>query len=478
MPSVIIPVILCGGAGTRLWPASRADSPKPFLPLVDGNSTFALTLSRLAGSTMFGPIVVVASAAHRHLVDEAVGRADVTATVLLEPVPRDTAPAIAAAAAFVADAAPNATLLVLPADHVVRDAAAFAATVASAIAAAEAGRIVVFGVRPDRPATGYGYIKPGAAITGLDAMAVDGFIEKPDAARAAEFVAAGYLWNGGMFLMRASTALAEIGRRDEAIVTAARAAVAGATADGGALCLAAEPFVAAPAISFDYAVMEKTAAAVVVEAGFDWSDIGTWAAVWDAAEKDEAGNAATGDAVLVETRGSLVSTTRPKVGVVGLADLVVVASDDAVLVTTREHADQVKELVAAIETAPEAVVGDFARHYRPWGHYQSLDLGERHQVKRIVVNPGERLSLQKHAHRAEHWTVVEGVAEVTVGMEASALETNAVSAGEHVHIPQGAIHRLANRGTMPMTLIEVQVGDYLGEDDIVRLEDDYGREEG
>ncbi|HLB79456.1 MAG TPA: mannose-1-phosphate guanylyltransferase/mannose-6-phosphate isomerase, partial [Dongiaceae bacterium] len=408
----------------------------------------------------------------------ALAAAGADATVLLEPAPRDTAPAIALAAAFVTGADPNATLLILPADHLIRDAAGFAATVAAAAAVADGGRIVVFGVKPDRPATSYGYIKPGAALSGLDATAVAAFVEKPRAATATEFVAAGYLWNSGIFLMRAATALAEIDKHAAAIAVAAKDAVAGASADGGAIRLAAEPFLAARPISFDYAVMEKTDLAALVAAGFDWSDLGTWSAVWDAANKDDAGNAVSGDAVLVGTRRSYVRTSRPRVGVVGAEDIVVVASDDAVLVTTRQRADAVKDLVAAVEAAPEDGIGDFARHDRPWGHYQSLDLGEKHQVKRIIVNPGQRLSLQKHARRAEHWTVVEGIAEITVGVDAAALETKTARAGEHVHIPQGAIHRLANRGTAPMTLIEVQVGDYLGEDDIVRFEDDYGREEG
>jgi len=471
---VIIPVILCGGAGTRLWPVSRRDAPKPFLPLVGGDWTFALTLARLAGDPQFGPPVVVAGAAHRHLVEATLSRAGTAATMLVEPAPRDTAAAIAAAATFLADRDPGAMLLVLPADHVIRDAAGFSGTVRSALAAAEGGRIVVFGVRPARPAVDFGYIKAGEPIGAGAARAVEAFAEKPDADRAAALVAAGYLWNSGMFLMRAETARAEIGKHADAVAAAARDAVATASADDHALRLA-EAFLAAPAVSFDRAVMEKTALAAVVEAGFDWSDIGTWSAVWEAATKDDGGNVTVGDAVLLDTRDSYVSTARPKVGVVGVADAVVVAGDDAVLVTTRANADKVKELVAVIEATPEAMFGDFAHHYRPWGHYQSLEVGTTHQVKRIVVNPGHRLSLQKHAHRAEHWTVVAGTAEITVGTDVSALETKTVRLGEHVYIPKSVLHRLANRGTTPMALIEVQVGDYLGEDDIVRYEDDYGR---
>ncbi len=474
---MIIPVIMCGGAGTRLWPASRGDNPKPFLPLVDGASTFALTLQRIAAPSLFGPAVVIAGADHAHLVAAALAESGTTAITLLEPEGRDTAAAIAAAAAFVAASHPAATLLVLAADHVIRDLAGFHGTVRTALPAAEAGKIVVFGIPPAWPATGYGYIQPGAELVQSGARAVERFVEKPDAERARQYIADGYLWNSGIFLLRASVALAELGAHAPEVTAAAHAAVAaGEAAEGGAvLHLDRQAFAAAPKISFDHAVMEKTANAAVTDARFDWSDLGTWGAVWDADSHDAAGNVAVGDAVLVDARNSYVSTTRPKVGVVGLDDVVVVATDDAVLVASREHTDRVKELTQAIAAQPEAVYGDFARHYRPWGYYQSLDQGRRHQVKRIVVKPGARLSLQKHAQRAEHWTVVEGVAEITLGMERDALEVMTVAENQTVHIPKGAIHRMANPGKTPMAIIEVQVGDYLGEDDIVRLEDDYGR---
>ena len=474
---MIIPVIMCGGAGTRLWPASRSDSPKPFLPLVDGTSTFALTLQRIAERSVFAPPVVVAGIDHAHLVTAALAETGVAASVLLEPAGRDTAAAIAAAAVFVAASQPDATLLILAADHVIRDHAGFRDTVLTALAAAEAGRVVVFGIPPAWPATGYGYIQPGAPLPVLGARAVERFVEKPDAERARQFLAGGYLWNSGIFLLRAAVALAEIGRHAPEIAAAAKAAVAaGKTAEGGTvLHLDKDVFAAAPKISFDRAVMEKTANAAVADARFDWSDLGTWASVWDADTHDAAGNVAVGDAVLLDATGSYVSTSRPRVGVVGVSDLIVVATDDAVLVAPRGQADRVKELAVAIAAAPEAVYGDFVRHYRPWGHYQSLDQGRRHQVKRIVVKPGARLSLQKHFKRAEHWTVVEGVAEVTLGMDRDALEVIRVDENQTIHIPLGAIHRVANPGAVPMTLIEVQVGDYLGEDDIVRLEDDYGR---
>ena len=472
---LIIPVILCGGAGTRLWPASHQDEPKPFLPLVDGVSTFAMTLARLADTTVFGPAIVVASAAHRSLVDAALAMANTKATLLLEPAPRDTSAAIACAASFVVGVAPDAMLLVLPADHVIRDTAGFSSTVMSALPAAESGRSVVFGIKPNEASTAFGYIRPGARLTGMAARAVDAFVEKPDTARAATFVASGYLWNSGIFLMGATTAVAELAQYVPQIAAAGRDAVARATADGNAISLASGPFLASPKQSIDYAVMEKTKLAAVVEAKFDWSDLGTWSAVWEAGEKDANDNVISGDAFVLDAKGTFVSTDRDKIGVVGIDNVVVVAGDGAVLITSRDRSGSVKDLVAAMEAAPEALIGDFVRHHRPWGYYQSLDVGTRHQVKRIVVNPGARLSLQKHSHRAEHWTVVEGIADITVGMERDSLETKAVSQGEHVYIPLGAIHRMGNSGKAPMTLIEVQVGDYLGEDDIVRLEDDYGR---
>jgi mannose-1-phosphate guanylyltransferase/mannose-6-phosphate isomerase len=467
---LIIPVILCGGAGSRLWPVSRRDSPKPFLPLVDGVSTFALTLARTADPAVFGPAVVIASVAHRHLVKAALAAAGTDATVLLEPEPRDTAPAIAAAAAFVGGADPGATLLILAADHVIKDVAAFAATVDRARPAADSGRIVPFGVVPDRPATSYGYIAPGGAIDGTEARAIAAFVEKPDHDRASELIDDGCLWNAGIFMAGATAILAEIGVFAPEIEAAAVAAVKqNGVGEDGCLSLG-DSFSAAPKISFDHAVMEKTDRAAVVAAGFDWSDIGTWSAVWDAASRDEAGNARSGDAVIVDSRGTYVATTRPRVGVVGVDNIVVVASDDAVLVTSRARADQVKNLVAELEAGPEKVLGDYVRHYRPWGYYQTLDLGEHHQVKRLVVNPGARLSLQKHAHRSETWTVVKGVAEVTIDGEVIRLEEN-----RSAFIPLGAIHRIVNPGDVPVTLIEVQYGSYLGEDDIVRIEDDYGR---
>ncbi|MEO8668732.1 MAG: mannose-1-phosphate guanylyltransferase/mannose-6-phosphate isomerase, partial [Bauldia sp.] len=459
---MIVPVILVGGAGTRLWPASTEALPKPFLPLVAGKSTFAATLERLSDPALFAAPVVVANREHERLIEEALATAGTGGSVLLEPEGRDTAAAIAAAAGFGAGRDAGAMLLVLPADHLIADAEGFRTDVRAALPAAAAGKIVVFGIRPDRPATSYGYIKPGAPVpdqAGVSAVAA--FVEKPDAATAARYVADGYLWNSGNFMLSAATALAEFEKHAPAVLAAARAAVAGASAEGDVHRLAGEAFAAAPRISFDYAVMEKTANAVVVATRFDWSDLGTWSSVWDAAGKDTAGNATVGDVVLMDSHGTYVDTDRPLVGVLGVSNLVVVVSDNQVLIAPRERADEVKKLVANLSFDKEREVA--GRSYRPWGHYQSLDKGAMHQVKRIVVKPGGRLSLQKHAHRAEHWTVVRGTAEVTVGDEVQILEEN-----QSVYIPLGAVHRMANPGDVPMVLIEVQYGDYLGEDDIVR----------
>lgn len=473
---MIVPVIMSGGAGTRLWPASRLDAPKPFLPLVDGQSTFALTLLRVADRSRFAEPVVITSVDHRYLVETALKQAGASASLLLEPTPRDTAAAVGAAAAFAARNG-DATILVLAADHVIEDGDAFARVVDAALPAAEAGRIVVFGVKPRGPSTSFGYIKPGAATGQGAARAVEQFVEKPDAKRAAELVKGGYLWNSGIFLMRASVALAELDSHSPEIGAAARKAIASGKTEGNATTLDKAAFEAAPKKSIDYAVMEKTKLAAVVPADFDWNDLGTWSSVWDESAKDEDGNIGTGNVTFLDAKNNYVSSETDTVGVVGVDDLVVVSADGSLLVTTRARSAEVKDIVAAIKAKPEANFGDFVRHFRPWGNYQSLDQGVCHQVKRIVVTPGARLSLQKHFHRAEHWTVVSGIADITIGPDMEHLKTIRVNPNESVHIPLGHIHRMANPGTEPMTLIEVQIGDYLGEDDIVRLQDDYGRKD-
>ena len=347
----------------------------------------------------------------------------------------------------------------------------FRNTVRQASAAASDGAIVTFGVRPTHPSTSYGYIERGEPLPGrAGVFRVAAFVEKPDAETARRYVEAGYLWNSGNFMMRATVALAELAAHAPDILAATAAAVEGAAIDADGVATLADSFRAARRISFDHAVMEKTARAAVIDAAFDWSDLGTWGSVWEAADKDEHRNVVQGDVTLVSATGNYVSTDRQAIAIVGVNDLVVVASDDTVLIAPRAQSDAVKALVAAVNSKPEALIGDRARHYRPWGYYQSIDIGPSHQVKRLVVTPGQRLSLQKHRHRSEHWTVVEGVAEVTIDDKNLQVQPD-----ESVYIPLGAVHRAANRGETPVTIIEVQCGDYLGEDDIIRLEDDYGR---
>jgi mannose-1-phosphate guanylyltransferase/mannose-6-phosphate isomerase len=467
----IVPVIMSGGAGTRLWPLARDHRPKPLLPLAGGTSTFALTLDRIADRRLFAEPVVVANRAHRHAITAALDEAGHKARLLLEPTPRDTTAAIAAAAKWVAGERPQALLLVLAADHLIRDVDGFRRTVEAAAGAAEEGMIVTFGIVPTGPATGYGYIERGAAVPGAPAVRrVARFIEKPDAATARRLIDAGCLWNSGNFMMPVEVALAELGAHAPDVLAAAATAIDEAAIAPDGTVVLGEAFRAARRISFDHAVMERTGRAAVIEASFDWSDLGTWNSVWEAAAKDERGNAVAGDALLVASSRNYVSSDRGTVGVVGLDDLVVVASDDCVLVAPRERSDSVKALAEALARREEAVFGDRARHYRPWGYYQALDFGPAHQVKRLVVNPGARLSLQSHRHRAEHWTVVEGVAEVTIGERTWSVHPN-----ETAYIPVGAVHRIANPAETPATIIEVQCGDYLGEDDIIRYEDDYGR---
>jgi mannose-1-phosphate guanylyltransferase/mannose-6-phosphate isomerase len=367
---------------------------------------------------------------------------------------------------------PQATVLVLAADHVIRKPDEFHTACRQAAAAAHAGHIVTFGIKPTHPATNYGYIRPGRHLNGGSALAVEAFVEKPDAATAAGYVDQHYLWNSGNFLFRADIMLAEIERFEPAIADAARAAVSGITHDIDFRRLDPGPFARAPRKSIDYAVMERTKRAAVVPADLGWSDVGTWDSVWDVLDHDADGNVTSGPVVMMESRNSIVrSEDSVLTAVVGLDDVVVVSMADAVLVAARKEAEKIKALVEVLKSKnrPEAV--EHRQIYRPWGYYQSVDTGARYQVKRIVVKPGGRLSLQKHFHRSEHWVVVRGAAEVTIGTDTRTIHEN-----ESIYIPIGSVHRLANPGKIPLELIEVQVGSYLGEDDIMRLEDVYGRE--
>ncbi|MDB5600524.1 MAG: GDP-mannose 1-phosphate guanylyltransferase [Xanthobacteraceae bacterium] len=466
----IVPVLLAGGAGTRLWPVSRDALPKQFLPLIGERSSYQETLLRVADRDLFAPPVVVTGSDFRFFARRQAEEIGVDAIVLIEPMRRDSAAAIAAAAAFARSRDPDALVLALAADHVILDLDRFKEACIAGREAAAQGRIVTFGIAPTMPKTSYGYILCGAPLGPKDVRAVSAFVEKPDAATAARYVAEGYLWNSGNFLFRADTLLAELARFEPEIAQAAEDAVAGASDDLGFRRLDPDAFARAPQKSIDYAVMEKTDRAAVVEGRFRWSDIGSWDAIFEIAEHDGAGNAVRGAAVLMDSENCVVHSDERLTAVLGVKDLVVVTTSDAVLVLPRERAQDVKELVARLKAANRKEASDHRRGHRPWGYYDSVDMGERFQVKRIVVRPGGTLSLQKHMHRAEHWVVVRGTAEVTIGDEVRLVHEN-----ESVYIPMGTVHRLANQGKIPLEIVEVQTGSYLGEDDIIRLEDVYKR---
>jgi mannose-1-phosphate guanylyltransferase/mannose-6-phosphate isomerase len=469
MASKIIPLIMCGGAGTRLWPASREVRPKQFLPLFGARSTFQDTLLRVSDAGLFARSIVITNAAYRFMVLEQLAEIGMEADVLLEPARRDSGPAIAAGALFAQTRDKDAVVLALAADHVVRDAPAFIAACRHGLAAADAGRIVTFGIKPERAATEYGYVKPGEVVSG-EVRAVAKFVEKPDQPTAAEYIKSGYLWNSGNFMFRASVLLDEYRKLDSGSVDAVNAAVGKAGRDLGFVTLDPDAFGSAKAISIDYAVMEKTALAAFVPVSCGWSDVGSWHAVWELSEKDAQGNAAQGRAVFEDSRNCNVSSEKALVALEGVDDLVVVATEDAVLVSRQKDAGGLKRLVAKLKNVAPQVTEEHLKVHRPWGSYQSVDNGDRHQVKRIVVKPGQRLSLQKHYHRSEHWIVVCGAARVTINEHIQTVHEN-----ESIYIPMGAVHRLENPGKILLELIEVQTGSYLGEDDIIRIEDDYRR---
>lgn len=463
----IVPVILSGGSGTRLWPLSREAYPKQFLPLVGEHTMLQATWKRVA-AVADAPPIVVANQEHRFMAAEQLRECQITPQALiLEPVGRNTAPAIAIAAMQALASGEDALLLVLPSDHVVRDEAAFHAAVRVAAQAAETGKLVTFGIVPTAPETGYGYIKadPGEGLRG-----VASFVEKPDLATAERYVASGaYYWNSGMFLFKASRYLQELESRQPAILAACRAALDGAVRDADFIRLDAQAFAASPNDSIDYAVMERTDAAAVVPLDAGWNDVGSWSALWEVSDKDAAGNAYHGDVIALDCKDSYAYGNR-LIAMVGLQDMVVVETDDAVFVGKKDRVQDVKEIVARIKRDGRSEAAAHRKVYRPWGAYDSIDNGSRFQVKRITVNPGATLSLQMHHHRAEHWIVVSGTAEVTRGDEVILLTEN-----QSTYIPLGVTHRLRNPGRLPLELIEVQSGSYLGEDDIVRFEDQYGR---
>ena len=467
--AAILPVVMCGGSGTRLWPASRESMPKQFISLLHDLSSFQSTVRRVSHRTFRRP-VILASNDVRFIAAEQLQLAGVAADLVLEPVRRDSAAAVAVATCIASRQAPDSVVLIVAADHMVSDPEAFVQACHEAAEAARAGFIMTLGVRPTGPAAAYGYIQPGKSISGTKAAHVERFVEKPDERNAKGFIEQGFLWNSGNLLFRADVMLRELQSLAPEVLAAAEAALDRSTVDLDFIRLDHEAFAKAPKVSIDHAVMERTSTAGVLPVSFAWSDIGTWSAVWDASTQDGDGNALRGPVETVATRNSLVHSDAMLTTVVGLEDVVVIATPDAVLVTSRKASDQVKDLVAKLKARRRPEADEHLRMYRPWGWYQRIDAGPRFQVKRIMVKPGHRLSLQKHFHRAEHWVVVRGTAEVTVEDEVTLRHEN-----EAAYLPIGSLHRLANPGKIPLELIEVQVGSYTGEDDIVRFEDRYGR---
>jgi mannose-1-phosphate guanylyltransferase/mannose-6-phosphate isomerase len=469
---MLIPVILSGGSGTRLWPLSRELHPKQFLPLVGEETMLQDTVRRLSGLNAGQPIVVC-NAHHRFMVAEQLRTIGVPpGDIILEPVGRNTAPAvaIAALAALQGPAGDDALLLIMPADHLLRDVPAFQSAVSVGIEAAKSGHLVTFGVVPTAPEVGYGYIRRGAGEG--PAYPIAEFVEKPNAERAASYVASGdYLWNSGMFLFSARRYLDELAQFHPQMLAACESAFRGAHRDLDFIRLGVEAFGQCPSDSIDYAVMEKTLSAVVVPLDAGWSDVGSWSALHDSLPADASGNVTRGDVVTEDTSGCYLYSSERLIATVGLTDHVVVETKDAVLVAPKDRVQDVKALVGQLKAAKRSEPSIHREVFRPWGSYDSVDNGQRFQVKRLVVNPGATLSLQMHHHRAEHWIVVSGTAEITCDDKVFLLSEN-----QSTYIPVGAKHRIQNPGRVPLHIIEVQSGSYLGEDDIVRFEDNYGRQ--
>ncbi|MGY4517253.1 mannose-1-phosphate guanylyltransferase/mannose-6-phosphate isomerase [Lysobacter sp. HA18] len=466
------PVILSGGSGSRLWPLSRQNQPKQFLALIGDRSLFQETVLRASRLHGMQAPVTVCSEDHRFMVGEQLQEIDVAnGGILLEPEARNTAPAIALAALHLRARDPDAVMLVMPADHLIEDEAAFRIAVEQAAGVAAEGWLVTFGIKPDYPETGYGYIRRGEAVS-ADVYRVDRFVEKPDVETAEGYVADGsYAWNSGMFMFRADRYLEELARLQPEMFAACERACSNAKRDLDFVRVDKAAFAQSPNDSIDYAVMEKTGHAAVVPVSCGWSDIGSWSSLWAAAPRDADGNRFEGDVLAIDTRNSLVrASDRRMIATIGVEDLVIVDTPDATLVARKDRVQDVKKVVDRIKSAGRQEHLFHRKVYRPWGNYDSIDMGDRFQVKRIVVKPGAALSLQKHHKRAEHWIVVSGTAEVTCDERVFDLNEN-----ESTYIPLGSVHRLRNNGTEPVELIEVQSGHYLGEDDIVRLEDVYGR---
>ncbi|MDG1662877.1 MAG: mannose-1-phosphate guanylyltransferase/mannose-6-phosphate isomerase [Pseudomonadales bacterium] len=471
---MIIPVILCGGSGTRLWPLSRKAYPKQFIDLTgSGRSMLQETWLRLQGVPDLGAAVIMCNAENRFLVAQQMQDigADLDA-VILEPCAKNTAPAVTCAALHIAASNPDATMLVLPADHLITNEAALHESLLAASAAAEQSHLVTFGVVPTHAETGYGYIRKTEPLEGLLASGIEEFVEKPDLATAQQYLAGGnYLWNSGMFMFKAARYLEEIGEQAPTILDACKLAVDHARRDLDFTCLDDVSFNACPEDSIDYAVMEKASARAVVDLDAGWSDVGSWSSLWDVKQKDSAGNVSIGDVVALDTADSYVHSEHRLVATLGINNAVIIETADAVLVADRDRVQDVKAVVSQLKSSGRDEGTTHKIVYRPWGSYETICLSERFQVKKIIVTPGHKLSLQKHHHRAEHWIVVAGTAQVTCEDEVFTL-----SEDQSTYIPLGHKHRLENKGKIPLELIEVQTGSYLGEDDIVRYDDVYGRD--
>ena len=481
---MITPVIMAGGTGSRLWPLSRKLFPKQFLKVATENTMIQETLLRLSGLDTAQPLTIC-NEEHRFIVAEQLREINELGTIILEPVGRNTAPAIALAALTELNKGNDPVLLVLAADHVIENTDEFQRVVKNSAELAEAGKLVTFGIVPSHAETGYGYIRAGARVEGiklesgeletenaeLEAFSVDSFVEKPDLATAEEYLASGeFYWNSGMFMFKASRYIEELAKFSPEILTACQASLEHTASDLDFIRVDADAFTACPDDSIDYAVMEKTASAVVVPLDAAWNDIGSFSAIWDLKDKDENGNVHQGDVLSHSTTNSLVIAEQKLVATVGLDNIIVVETKDSILVANKDNVQDVKKIVEQLKALGRTEADIHRQVYRPWGHYDSIDFGARDQVKRITVKPGEKLSIQMHHHRAEHWIVVAGTAKVTNGDKTFLMTEN-----QSTYIPAGEIHALENPGVLELELIEVQSGSYLGEDDIVRFEDRYGR---
>lgn len=470
MNKKIIPVILSGGAGTRLWPLSRELYPKQFLPLAGQNTMIQETLLRLGGLDSLGAPIVICNEDHRFLVAEQMRQIKCQPeAIILEPIGRNTAPAVAVAA--IQCEKNDEIMLVLPADHVIKNVTAFHAAVKKGLAAAENGRLVTFGIVPDAPETGYGYIKAAKPAAKADSLQIEAFVEKPDLKTAEKYVKSGnYFWNSGMFMFKPSSLLNEMKKHSPKIMPACRKAFNSGTRDADFLRLEKENFAASPSISIDYAVMEKTSLGVMIPLDAGWNDVGSWAALADVNQADANGNVIDGDILTSGVKNTCILASNRLVAAVGIENHIIVETADAVLVAHKDRVQEVKNIVDQLRQKGRVEAVNHRRVNRPWGTYEAIDIAPRFQVKRITVNPGASLSQQMHFHRAEHWVVVSGTARITCGDKVVILSEN-----QSTYIPLGQTHRLENPGRIPLELIEVQSGSYLGEDDIVRFEDSYGR---